>query len=85
MMLIHCQKVFTRLMIFCYILDIPFFHINPHMRKCRTDQVAIFKLLLIFSWSPSNQKSITPSKVYTSKKVSKKVNFSLYISAFSLE
>ena len=43
------------------------FYINSHMGKLWTDSVAIFKLLCVFSWSPSNQKLFTPSKVNTSK------------------
>ena len=60
--------------ILCFILDILFFffffffHINPHIGKFRTDPVAAFKSLRVFSWSPSNQKLLTPSKIYTSKK-----------------
>ena len=48
------------------------FYINAHMRKFWTGPVAIFKLLRVFNWSPSNQKLLTASKV-TSKKKSKKV------------
>ena len=45
-----------------------FFYINPHMGKVWTDLLTIFKLLRGFSWSPSKEKLLTPSKVYTSKK-----------------
>ena len=44
------------------------FYINFHVGKFSTDPVAIFKLLRTFSWFPSNQKLLTPSKVNTLKK-----------------
>ena len=62
------------------------FYINAHTRKFWTGSVAIFKLFRVFSWSPLNQKLLTPSKVYKiEKKYWKKVSFRLHISDFSSE
>ena len=46
------------------IIDVSFF---SHMRKFWIDPVTIFKLLRGFTWSPSNQKLLTLSKIYILK------------------
>ena len=38
------------------------FYISAHVRKFWTDPVAIFSLLRLFSWSPSNKKIINTFK-----------------------
>ena len=47
-----------------------FFFLHQYLHgKLSTDLVAIFKLLRVFSWSPSNPKLFTPSKGLHIKKM----------------
>ena len=54
---IFLMQAFLNLLrsIFCFILDISFFTSITTCENFRTDTVAIFKLVCVYSWSPSNQ------------------------------